>query len=61
MGHAASDGNPERRRQKSRQYNILEEMGWMSIKQIHLGQDCNRWQELVSWDRAQYIYHALLQ
>jgi hypothetical protein len=35
VGHGASDGKPERRRQKSRQYNskiVLEEMGWMNIK-----------------------------
>lgn len=44
VGHRALDGKPARSREKSRQYNIkivLEEMGWMSIKQIHLGQDCN--------------------
>jgi hypothetical protein len=63
VGHGASDGKPERR-QKFRQYNIkivLAEMGSMSTKQVHLGQDCNKWQALVSWDRAQYIYHALLK
>ena len=44
MGHRASDGwdmeLQMERRQKSGQCNIkivLEEMGWMSIKQIHLG------------------------
>ena len=64
VGHRALDGKPERSREKSRQYNIkivLEEMGWMSIKQTHLDQDCNKWQALVSWDSAQYIYHAPLK
>ena len=64
VGHRALDGKPERSREKSRQYNIkiiLEEMGWMTIKQIHLGQDCNKWQALVGWDKAKYIHHALLE
>jgi hypothetical protein len=64
VGHRALDGKPERSGEKSRQYNIkivLEEMGWMSMKQIHLCQDCNKWQALVNWDTAQYIYHALLK
>jgi hypothetical protein len=50
VGHETSDGKPERR-QKCMQHNIkrdLEEMGKMSIKYIHLGQDCDKWQALVS-------------